>query len=408
MWFLALKHIFFRKGQTILTFLGIVLGSAAYIIFSGMQLGFQEYMINRLINSTGHISISPREEFISEGSLKGIFFEDSDLHWKQAPSGRRAYDQLSNANQWYERLRENSKVQFFTPQITKDVIYTHGSFSIPGTLIGIDPAKQVQVTNIADDITAGNLSQVAQGNNLVIVGEDLLKYLGAKINDMINVVNSNGNIYPVKVVGTIKTGSRQIDGRTGYSSIMSVQNISQASGQITRILVKLKDVDEAASVATFMASSTKDKVESWDQANVNFLSVITTQNTVRITITVVLILIISFSIYNILNMVVNHKRRDIAILRSMGYDQLETTFLFLIQGVILGILGALIGIGLGALGCLYASTIPTPQGNMRISWDISIYIQGMIMIVGSSILASYVPARNAGRLSPIEIIRWTL
>jgi lipoprotein-releasing system permease protein len=119
-------------------------------------------------------------------------------------------------------------------------------------------------------------------------------------------------------------------------------------------------------------------------------------------------MIIAFSIYNILNMTVNHKKRDIAILRSMGFDQIQTTLLFLLQGILLGLFGALLGIAIGALGCAYAQTIPTPRGNMSISWDIDIYIQGFLLIFVSSLLASFIPARNAGKLSPIEIIRGTL
>lgn len=410
MWYLAFKHIMFRKVQTLLTFTGIVLGAAAYVIFSGMQIGFQEYMINRLVNSSGHITISPREDFITEQNLNGVFYQDSTVRWFAAPSGRRVYDRLANANHWYDTLGSLPSVNAYTSLINKEVIFTHNSFSIPGSLIGIDSSQHVKVTNLSENITLGNLSLVSQGNNLIIVGQDLMKYLGAKPNDMINIVNSYGAIYPVKIVGTFKTGSRGMDSRYAYSSIPSVQSISQSQGQITQILVKLKEkeFERASEIATKLAVTSSDKVESWDQTNVNFLSVIETQNTTRLVITFVLILIISFSIYNILNMVVNHKRRDIAILRSMGYDQKETTFLFLIQGIILGIFGALIGMGLGALGCLYASTIPTPQGTMRISWNIWIYIQGFAMVVGASLIASYIPAKNAGKLSPIEIIRGTL
>lgn len=410
MWYLAFKHIMFRKVQTLLTFTGIVLGAAAYVIFSGMQIGFQEYMINRLVNSSGHITISPREDFITEQNLNGVFYQDSTVRWFAAPSGRRVYDRLANANHWYDTLGSLPSVNAYTSLINKEVIFTHNSFSIPGSLIGIDASQHVKVTNLSENITLGNLSLVSQGNNLIIVGQDLMKYLGAKPNDMINVVNSYGAIYPVKIVGTFKTGSRGMDSRFAYSSIPSVQSISNSQGQITQILVKLKEkeFERASEIATKLAVTSSDKVESWDQANVNFLSVIDTQNTTRLVITFILILIISFSIYNILNMVVNHKRRDIAILRSMGYDQKETTFLFLIQGIILGIFGALIGMGLGALGCLYASTIPTPQGTMRISWNIWIYIQGFAMVVGASLIASYIPAKNAGKLSPIEIIRGTL
>jgi len=77
MWFLAIKHIFARKSQTLLTFLAIVLGAGGYVVFEGMQGGFEEYMIKRLIERSGHINISSRNEFITAESLSGVFYRIS-------------------------------------------------------------------------------------------------------------------------------------------------------------------------------------------------------------------------------------------------------------------------------------------------------------------------------------------
>lgn len=132
-----------------------------------------------------------------------------------------------------------------------------------------------------------------------------------------------------------------------------------------------------------------------------------TQDVVRNVTTTTFILIVAFGIYNILNMVVNHKKRDIAILRSIGYDSNDTVFLFLIQGVIIGITGGLAGLLLGYISCSYLETLKIPMGRHRmiISWDYMIYVKGFSLVVGASIIASFFPARTAGRLSPIEIIR---
>ena len=91
MWFMAIKHLFSRKSQTFLTFLAILLGAGGYVVFSGMQLGFQEFMIDRLIERSGHITITTRNEFITAENIKGYFFPGAYIRWMNAPSGRRSY-----------------------------------------------------------------------------------------------------------------------------------------------------------------------------------------------------------------------------------------------------------------------------------------------------------------------------
>lgn len=415
MWFVALKHLFARKSQTLLTLLAIVLGACGYVVFSGIQLGFQQHMTGMLIERTGHISILPRNEFITANTIKGIFFKDENLRWLNIPSGRRSHDKLSSAGQWYKILRKSSDVVAFAPQISKDVILSNGSFTQNVGIVGIDPEKQMEVTNIGDDITSGNLRELNNGNSLIFIGERLMKFLGARVNDTIQVSTSKGIITPMKIIGTFNTGSRRSDERTAYASISTVQRATDSIGEISTIVVKVNDYKQAAEIATGWNRKSSDLVESWDQLSADHLSMMSTQDMVRNVTTIAFIVIVAFGIYNILNMVVTHKMRDIAILRSIGFNQEEIVFLFLVQGVLLGVLGGIIGLICGYLGCMYVETIQISGGpgavgkrHMMISWDIMIYLKAFILVASASAVASYFPARTAGKLSPIEIIRGTI
>jgi len=407
MWFVALKHIFSRKSQTLLTFFAIVLGAGGYVVFSGTQLGFQQYMVERLIERSGHINISARDEFITEESLQGVFFTGDSIRWLNRPSGRRASEKLSSAVSWYNMLDNNPEVVAYSPELTEQVIISGGNFTETVSLVGIDPDKYLSVTNFAENITAGSYSSLNSAGAFIFMGERLMQYLGVKVNDSITVSTSDGRVTPLKIAGSFDTGEPHMDRRTIYASIDTVQRVSGASGEITEIIVKVKEFSRAAAIATAWSSLGRDNVESWDQLNRDRLSMMNTQDVVRTVTTTSFILIVAFGIYNILNMVVNHKKRDIAILRSIGYDEKDTVFLFLIQGVIIGIAGGLAGLALGFLACSYIETVKIPMGrhHMMISWDIMIYVKGFFLVVGASIIASFFPARTAGRLSPIEIIR---
>ncbi len=407
MLFLALKHLLNRPQQTILTFIGITLGAAGYIVFSGLQLGYQDYVIDRLVNVDAYVRISPRDEIITKETFRNIFFPDAAVRWVTAPSGRIYNSYLSNVQGWFDRLKAEPDVVAVSPQLIREVIFSHGKFSQPVRLIGINPSTQRLVTNLEGDIITGTLSAIGQGDSLLLIGEELMMRLGATPGGTINVVIPNGTVYPAKVASVYRTGIKQIDQRFAYSSLSTVQKITQSPGEISDIVVRLKDATTAADTAIAWRRYTTDKVESWDQAKEDIRVTLKTQTIVRNSTTFTIMLIVAFGIYNILNMVVNQKKREIAILRSLGYNQTDTIFLFLVQGVILGIGGALFGMIVGGIACGYIETIKIGAGvgHMLISWDPAIYVKAFIIVVISSIIASFLPARNAGRLSPIEIIR---
>ena len=171
--------------------------------------------------------------------------------------------------------------------------------------------------------------------------------MGIRVNDIVQAGIPGKQITPLKIIGVIQTGNKMIDDSLCYTSITTLQRITGSPGEISDIVVRVTDVSHAREMAENWSQFTKDKVESWDQANESIMSVFNTQNIIRNTITVVIILIIAFGIYNILNMVVSSKKRDIAILRSIGYEEFDIIMLFLIQGLILGVTGAIFGSILG-------------------------------------------------------------
>ena len=133
------------------------------------------------------------------------------------------------------------------------------------------------------------------------------------------------------------------------------------------------------------------------------------QDFVRYAIVTVILLVAGFGIYNILSMLVNQKRREIAILRSMGYLPSEIIFLFFAQGLVLGLLGSLAGCIFGYAACRYLQTLPFASGlgsgNLMVSFRPSFYVTGFAFATAASAIASILPARAAGKMTPVEIIR---
>ncbi|RHX78574.1 ABC transporter permease [Leptospira yasudae] len=414
MFFLAIRQLLKRPQQTFLTFLGILLGTAGYVVFSGMMLGFQEYITDQLVNNDAQIRISPRDEVLKKESFEGIFYPDSTVRWINPPSGKTDSTQLTNVKGWFLKLDQDERVEAYAPQLNRQLIFKFGKQTLPGKLQGIDPARQTKVTTIGKYVEKGNLRDLDRGGDMIFAGSGLLEKLGAETGDTLQVVTTNGKLSNVKVGGVFRVGNRMIDDTTVYASLRTVQRITQSNGVISEIAVRLIDVSKAADVATEWSFFTKDKVQSWDQTYESVLSVFKTQNIVRNTTTFTIILVVAFGIYNVLNMVVNHKKREIAILRSVGFDEGDTIRLFIIQGLLLGLLGAACGLIVGAIACYALDGYPiggkTTKGQvminvMKISWDYTIYVKAFSLSVITSGIAAYIPAKSASKLSPVEIIR---
>jgi len=409
---LALRHLLARKRQTFFIALGIVLGTAAYVAISGMMLGFQSFIIDQLVNNDSHIRIRAKEELITSESLKGMLGREGDwVFWQIPPSGRRDSETLEYPAGWFARLDNHPSVLAYSPQLSAQVLYRRGKISQTGRLIGSNPQQQSKVTTIQDFMIEGKFSDIGQSGNRIIMGVGLLQKLGARVGENISVSVGRGNPQPFRIVGSFRIGIQTVDDTSSFGALGDVQKVNQTPSRISDIAIRLTDVSSAGILANQWSSLTADKVQSWDQANENIMSVFKTQDLVRNTMTMAILIVAAFGIYNVLSILVTQKRREIAILRSMGFESKDILSLFLYQGLILGIIGGVVGLLAGYIICRYMETLPVPSGrigrtgNMLVSFDLKIYLGGFALAFFSASLASLLPARAAGRLSPMDIIR---
>lgn len=408
MLFLALRHLLSRPRQTILTLLGVSLGTAVFIAFSAIMTGLQDYMIDRLVNNDSHVRIQAEDRFLSSQDLKVALFKNpDDIIWFRPPVGHEVSRRILNPLGWFERLNLDPRVYAYSPQLTTAVLYFHTGITEGGSLYGIRPSTQVKVSTLESDIKVGSLHSLESAARRVIIGSELGAKLGATVGDTIFVSVGGKNPAPFQISGFIETGVRGVDEAIGYANINDVQQLSGRLSEISDIVIRLYDVSKAAEFASSYSQMSQEKVLSWDQANANILSVFTLQDTIRYFISAAIMIVASFGIYNILNILVNQKRKDIGILRSIGYDADDILHLFLVQGVILGVLGGLLGMLVGfVLSSLFSNIeVQGMSAQMGVSYSPQIYILGFSIASLSAIFSSALPARAASRLQPIDVVR---
>ena len=411
MLFLALRHLLSRKRQTILIFLGISLGTLMFTIISGMQLGMREFIEARLLSNTSHIQISARDNIIDRDEMTERFYGDEPVHWFVPPAGKREEAHIMYPQGWFDRLSADPEVTGYSPSLSMNVIISHRNSKYPSTLVGIIPSMYQQVMDLQKYVTKGKLTDLSEGGNKIIVGEAMLKKLGSQIGDNILVSSGLGELRPLKIVGTFSLGVEQLDEALMFAALKDVQALNKTPGQINGISVSLVDMSRAHDIAAQWQLTSRDKVQSWEQANAQFLQIFDFQDYTRLAVTAAILIVAGFGIYNVLSIMISQKKKEIAILRSIGYPPKMIMELFLIQGIILGVTGAIIGLALGHLVNMYLSTITLGFGmgggetKMMISYALSIYIEGFLLAFVSAVLASILPARAASKLTPLDIIR---
>jgi lipoprotein-releasing system permease protein len=412
MFFLALRHLLSRKKQTTLTLIGILLGTAAYISITAMMMGFQSFLVDQLVNNDSHIRIKAREEVLTGESLRSSFFDEGTLiHWIRPPSGRRDDAFILAPGAWLDRLENDEMVVGASPQLVVQGIATYGKVAMGISLVGSEPERQKSVSNIEKSMVQGKFSDIGTSGNRIAVGDEFLKKIGATRGETIFVTVGRERPQPFRIVSVFHIGIKAIDETRIFGALADMQKLNQTPSRVSDIAIRLADVTKASDVAKNYDLIGQESVQSWEQSNEGILSVFKTQDIVRNTMTISILIVAGFGIYNILSLAVTHKRREIAILRSMGFEPTDITNLFLIQGIILGLLGGTLGaaLGFGASHIMASIEISANRGlggnHMMILFDPMIYVKAFGLALASSCFASYFPARSAGRLEPIDIIR---
>lgn len=248
--------------------------------------------------------------------------------------------------------------------------------------------------------------------NRIILGDGLAKLLGLGLNKTVWISSGYQDKTPFRIAGIFRSGNKALDDSIAYGLLSEVQLLTAQSGMVTDIAVRLKDVNLSLQKAEEWRNTGDEKVVSWQEANTSFFAIFKLQDAIRYSMTAAILTVAGFGIYNILNVIINQKKREIAILRSIGYRPNEVLMIFLLQGLILGLSGGIIGLLIGFLACVRIETLPftnplfsAKATTMVVSFAPAIYLQAFVQSMVATLIASWIPARSAGKLSPIEIIR---
>lgn len=405
---IALSHLVNRRRQSAVSLLGVAMGVAFFIGIASMMQGFQKDFVARVIDVQPHIVIKdeyrdpppqPAESIYSGGAV-----ELRGLKPRDEVRG------IRNAREILASLAGRPGIHV-APTLSGQVLLRYGSKDVSVGITGIEPASERQVTRLEKDMIAGSLDGLYTAANGIILGEGVAGKAGVGLNDTVSVISPEGVVMKMKVVGIFSSGITTVDYFDTYSLLKKAQVLQDRPNVINRLRIRLDDVTLAADTARQLESQFGYRSESWEESSRNVLGIFVIQNGIMYSTVGAILIVACFGIFNVISTVVYEKTRDIAILKSMGFLEADIRRIFLLEGLIVGLIGTVLGwaLGFGIVEFL-ASLEFKMEGFVRTQGFILYrtplhYLMSGCFAIASAMLAAWLPARRAARLNPVDIVR---
>lgn len=399
----AKRRTQFISFITLTSVLGIALGVTALITVLSVMNGFEAELRERILGMTSHATVTGK------------------------------FGQLDDWRELDQKLKGYPHVEGAAPFISGQVMI-NADRRVSGTMLnGILPDYETKVSEVADKMKSGKLTDLVPGQYGIVLGLELANYLGVMTGDKITVISPQINSTPAgivprmrrfTVVGVFQVGMYEYDRNMALINIDDAAKLFRMDNSVSALRIKLDNLFEAPQITHAMAADLygEYQVSDWTLAHSNFFRAIQTEKRVMFIILLLIVAVAAFNIVSTLVMVVTDKRGDIAILKTQGLTSGSIMGIFMVLGSIIGIVGTALGTLGGIVLALNVETIVPAIEKLfqvqfmaadvyyiselpsKLVWSDVYAIAGMAFFL--SLLATIYPAWQASRINPAEVLRY--
>lgn len=385
---------------TALSIAGVTVGVMALIVVIAVMAGFENDLKARIMGIRPHLVITKKE---------GLFKDYEQILRKLAPI---------------------KGIQTASAYITTQVVLRTTSRAAGSLLKGIQPHRgktgknQVDTSRLAIRAASRSTPGMREKPPGIILGKELAANLGVTPGDTLYIISPRGMLSPAgfipamvrfQVVGLFESGMYEFDGTLSFIDLAQAQKMLRMPGSVTGIQIRLTDIDRVDAISRKIKQAIGGgyTIENWKQMNRNLFSALRLEKTVMFIILALIVMVAAFNIAGSLVMMVMEKRKDIAILKAMGATAKSIGRIFVIKGLMIGLVGTLLGTGAGLTLCTLLrrySFIHLPADVYYISTlPVDLKVTDVLLITTSALLicfaATLYPARQAAGVDPVEAIR---
>lgn len=406
-WIVATR--FLREGrlQTVFIISGVAIGVAVIVFMSALMTGLQSNFIDRVLSASAHIELLPPRQ-VARALRQGAGAAGGEVEGAivQAPLQRQ-----KSIDQWQTvaaLIRDMPTVLVVAPVAAGSVLVVRGNATRAISLTGIEPERYFRIVNLGEKIVRGSTRLLGSD---ILIGTELATDLGVGVGDKLRVTTGSGESMAsstLTIAGIFDLGNKGANLRSTFVALRTAQSLLGLPGGVSSLEVTVRDVYAAETVARQITAATGVESDSWITTNAQFFTAVSAQTTANTAIRFFVGLSVAFGIASVLAVVVVQKSREIGILRAMGISRAQILRVFLLQGGLLALGGALLGSGIGALGLvLWQRVARNADGTalFPLVMDPQLFGAALLLATLTGLVAAFAPARRAARLDPVVAIR---
>lgn len=417
---MKVKHIFeiakslliARSKQTLVAAIGVTFSVAFFISLLGFMEGLNTLLDGLVLNRTPHVRLynEIRPSDFQPIDLSETYKNHHNFISSVKPTNSRK--EIYNAQAIISNLNADKRVLGVAPKVTAQVFYNLGNIELNGMINGIDVLQEAKLFNFKDYVIEGDLMDLKNRSNSIILGIGLAEKMLAKKGDIITATTAGGGQFSLKVVGIFQSGAIELDKVQSFVSLATGQKLlGESSNFISDIQIKLNDMSMAPDVAKEYRQLYGIDAEDIQTANAQFETGSSARSLISYAVGITLLIVAGFGIYNILNMMIYEKMDTIAILKATGFAGNDVKKIFIIISLSIGIGGALAGALLGFLLSVIIDAIPFNSAAVPmvdtypVDYGIQYYTIAVLFAVATTYFAGWFPAKKASVVDPVVIIR---
>lgn len=400
-------HLSSKVKQLFVAVLSVTFGISMYIFMNSFMSGVNSAQTEITFTSMSHIRIYNDLPTDVHQILKTK--ENNTLVIVNNARNIRYTEGIKNTAPIMKSVSGLKEISAITEQLNQNIFIRNGVTKINASLSGVDVENEDRLFHTSDYMQQGNFYDLEKRADGIILGYKLAQNLGVEMDDNITVLTSDGISRVYKIIGIMETGSASVDKTRAVISIRTARQLfSKNRSYATDILINIDDFNKSKEVSKKIAAMTDYKVEAWQEGNAQLDSANVLRNILAVAVSFTILIVAGFGIYNIMNMTVNEKIKEIAILKAMGFNGSDIVEIFLTQSVIIGLIGGFTGLAFGYFVSMIVDQIPFKIGSfttLPIDYSPTDYFLAFLFGLLITAIAGYLPARNASKIDPVAILR---
>jgi len=401
-----------RLRQSLIAAAGVTFGIAMFITLVSFMTGLNKMLDSLILNRTPHVRLYNAINPSLDQPINRVGEFDNSLNIIRSIKPFDSRVEIYNTIPILKALQSDPRVIAVGPKVAAQVFYNVGVIDLNGTVNGIDVKTEIKSFSFNDYIIRGDAADLDRVTNSIILGKGVADKMMAEIGEVIQITSAKGEQVSLKVVGIFQLGLAAVDDVQSYASLSTTQKLlGKNDSYYTDIQVKLTDISLAPSVAKEFSKIYRVDAEDVQTANAQFESGTKVRNIITYAVSITLLIVAGFGIYNILNMMIYEKMDSIAILKATGFSGSDVKRIFINLSLIIGAIGGSVGLLLGFVFTSLIDQIPFKTAALPaistypINYNIIFYFIGITFAMATTYIAGYFPARKASRIDPVVIIR---